>query len=185
MMKKILFLFIAFCINITTALTQEKIWNLEKYFNILEDSLSLNCEIKTGIIDVDKIENLETVDSLYFSNAKIINFQEIKRAENLEYLFISYCSFDSSIEVISELKKLEKLIITFCELVDINFLGKIKTLKELALDYNNISDISSLISLSKLIYLNLLNNKISDFSPISNLSNIINTTNLLTDRSVN
>jgi len=201
MKTQFFFLIMVFCINIT-AISQCNNDNQKDYFHIIENWQDYDFKIEKEIIDVDNIKNLEIVDVLFFSNSKIINFQNIIKAENLERLYISDCFLDSSFEVISELKKLKKLTITFCKLADINFLGKLKSLEYLYLYYNNISDnnilknlsnlisldlrnnnisdITSLTNLSKLLYLNLRNNNISDFSPINNL---VNLTNLITDRS--
>jgi internalin A len=198
MKLQVSFLIMALCINIT-AVSQDNTADSGIFFR-LKDGTDFYCEKEIGIINVDNIDNIETVDRLYFSCSTIINFQSIKKAENLKFLYISDCTFDSSIENIAVLKKLKELNITFNKLIDINFLGSIKSLEYLFLEhnnisditvlknlnnllclslkYNNISDISSLSNLHELLYLNLRCNNISDLSPINNL---VRLTNLIID----
>jgi internalin A len=172
MKPQVHFLIIAFCINIT-AISQENTVDSDNCLHVMEDGLGFDYEIEIGIIDIDNINNIETIDRLYFSNSTIINFQNIKKAENLEYLYLSNCFFDSSVENIAGLIKLKHLDITFCKLVDINFLRSIKSLEYLCLDNNNISDITVLENLNNLFLLSLMNNNISDISSLKNLYELL------------
>jgi hypothetical protein len=74
--------------------------------------------------------------------------------------------------VLSEFKRLEKLVLYDTRIKDISSLKELKVLTELSLHANQISDISCLKKLRGLTFLNLYKNQISDVSSIKELKNL-------------
>lgn len=128
-----------------------------------------------NISDFSCLENLNNLVHLRVEFAKSIPYLNLEKMHHLKTLEIERCSDISwGRVVLSDLVKLEGLIIRGNELSDIEHLSKINcyNLKKFDCSFNHISEISCLQDLSGLEVLRAFSNNISNILPLKNLKNL-------------
>lgn len=115
-------------------------------------------------------DEMKMIKRLFITNYGILDITGIEEAKNINY----FNSNGNNIKVLplSNLFKLETLILGYVEKLDITPLENLINLKILYLDDNKISDISPLKNLINLEELNLSSNLISDITVLKDLKNL-------------
>lgn len=159
---------------------------------VVEDALWLDNPTATDML---------TLDYLNAGNCGITDLAGLEYATNLQTLFIRWNSISdisalayltnlvfldahaqdahaqsgfgiSDLSPLSELARLETLILRDNSIKDISPLSGLTSLRTLHLEWNGIEDISALAGMAHLEKLNLAFNRISDLSPLSGLTSL-------------
>ncbi len=132
------------------------------------------------------LDSKESVTALCLDHISNNDFDYsiLTKFNKIETLSVQGANFD--MKVLSNLKNIKRIDLSFCGLNNISFLQNLVNLEYLDLSNNNISEISSLKNLKNLTNLNLRFNNISEF-PVgifNNLDNIDNWHEILWDNQI-
>ncbi len=142
-------------------------------FTNLKDLTMVN--IKTSPSDIEWLAHgLINLDHIELSRVEFLNERALNSFPNVSSLALRGRECETLIKIIpwSQLRKLSKLTVSNCDLVDISWLSAVRqnaSLQELDLSRNMIDDISILEDWNSLKKLNLYKNKVEDFSPLNSL----------------
>lgn len=170
-----------------------KISNIDKEAFVGLDNLKDLLFEDNMVNDIQAVEVLTSLDTLFMRNNRVESIDSIKRLENLTSFWAGNNKI-TNIEVLDNLKKLSWVNLEDNNISSIESLKNLSELKRLNLSNNNIEDISVLedklklewleISENKIVSivavrnllqltnLNLKNNKINDIEPLKNLVNL-------------
>ncbi|MDD3818297.1 MAG: CotH kinase family protein [Actinomycetota bacterium] len=130
---------------------------------------------ENNVVDISALAELKELEYLNIhSNREIESIAPIADLTNLKTLIMRNVNIRNEVELLKNLKNLERLNIRNCDIPDISFIAGLTKLKELDLRYNNdVVDISALSNLKELEYLDLYSNKyVESIAPIADLANL-------------
>jgi len=132
-----------------------------------------------GIFNLDNFDFLDKINSnlkelyLHQTRSKKPKIRSIQRFEQLEFLYLE--GQQKGIEAISNLKKLEKIVLSSISTNNIDYLKNLEHLWSVDIKLGSIKDLSSLTTLPSLKYLELWQIRdLSDLSFISELGSLQN-----------
>lgn len=127
-----------------------------------------------GIFNLDNFDFLENINSnlkelyLHQTRSKKPKISSIQRFERLEYLYLE--GQQKGIEAISNLKKLEKIVLRSISTNDVEYLKNLEHLWSVDIKLGGIKDLSALTTLPTLKYLELW--QIRDLADLSFISKV-------------
>ncbi|KAL0217150.1 hypothetical protein RCL1_007633 [Eukaryota sp. TZLM3-RCL] len=176
------------CFNTSQLSTSSVVYNnlLKKFpiTSIITNTLNFN----TGMIDTEKVTNLELKDfhdedltpitifpnlssfALYICEA-VHDFNVLVLCRNLSSISLNRCSI-SDLTPFSNIEQLTSFSLSEVDVNDFSPLSTFKRLTKLSLSDCNFTDLSLLETLQQLKDLELLDYEITDISPLSSLENL-------------
>lgn len=140
---------------------------LEKLY--LLEELVLNYNI---IRDISVFSTMKNLKKLILEGNNITNILPLDNLVNLRELSLSRNKGLFNFHIISNLYRLESLMLSNCNIDNIEFLNHLTNLKKLSITNNVIKSIEPLKKLTQLVTLKIGKNSITDFSPLNNLRNL-------------
>jgi hypothetical protein len=144
--------------------------NIKFYYNKNDDkllkyikyiySLSLSyCDINS----FNNFNNLEHLKCLYLEETKISNIDFLVNYHNLRVLNLSWCLNIDNFEVLSNLKKIEILDLSYTNINNLDCLSNLENLRILSLINTNINndDLDILLNFKNLTYIDLRDNNLN------------------------
>lgn len=125
----------------------------------------------TGVADLEFLEGLSKLESLYAEDNRINNLSGLRFCHKLSVLRLSNNKI-RTIRGLSHLKDLKTLHVDDNQLEDIDAVENLDKLEQLRAQNNNIRDIHCLKNLDRLEVLYLDNNDIQDISPLRYKKNL-------------
>jgi internalin A len=151
-----------------------KALNLTDDYNVGQKDLDLITEITcTRWRDLSGLRYLRNLKEIYIVSVNY-GFTDISELKYLETLQISGCDI-TNLNFIDKSINIKYLFVDENKIDDISAVAKLKNLKEFSACHNNIKDISVLSKLTKIEYINIYDNKVEnlpDFSHSPNLREI-------------
>lgn len=123
------------------------------------------------ILDINKLDPLINLKSLYLSNVFINKNESFSRLTNLEEIYFSNVKFEN-IEILESLSNLESISFNNTNIESLKYLKNNKNLKSISVTYGNLSDISDLQLFTNIENLILPDNNITDISVLTQLNKL-------------
>ena len=121
--------------------------------------------------DIMVLNNLKNLKTIQFTNCNFVNCSTVLNI-NVNYLIIETCKIN--LDIFSENKNLEKLIIIGYDKLDINTIKKFSNVKEMYLQECWISNIQNIINFAQLQHINLERSQIESLEILEKLQKIRN-----------
>ena len=147
-----------------------------KLYEIPDNAFVTNTSLKwlhlngTEISELNFLQGLDNLESLYADDNRLNNISGLKYTPNLKMLDLSGNNL-TDVKEVSNLVKLDTLRLNRNRITSLD-VSNLTNLDTLWLNNNQISDISSFKNLSKLRILYMDNNYVSDVTPLSGLSEL-------------
>ncbi|EDN9503669.1 LPXTG cell wall anchor domain-containing protein [Listeria monocytogenes] len=140
--------------------------------NELDQQTGINVP-EEGIKDLEGIQYLNNLSSLYVYFNEITDISVISKLYNLKHVYLDENQIND-ISALSNLTNLTELSLGSTQISDISALSNLTNLTELSLSDNQLNNLDALSGLQNLKLLNLKKTQTSDISALSGLTNLDN-----------
>ncbi|EKZ4917541.1 InlB B-repeat-containing protein [Listeria monocytogenes] len=140
--------------------------------NELDQQTGINVPYE-GIKDLEGIQYLNNLSSLYVYFNEITDISVISKLYNLKHVYLDENQIND-ISALSNLTNLTELSLGSTQISDISVLSNLTNLTELSLSDNQLNNLDALSGLQNLKVLNLEKTQTSDISALSGLTNLDN-----------
>ncbi|EKR8974806.1 InlB B-repeat-containing protein [Listeria monocytogenes] len=138
--------------------------------NELDKQVGINVPYE-GIKDLEGIQYLNNLSSLYVYFNEITDISVISKLYNLKHVYLDENQIND-ISALSNLTNLTELSLGKTQISDISVLSNLTNLTALSLSDNQLNNLDALSSLQSLKLLNLVETQTSDISVLSGLTNL-------------
>ncbi|EAG5666123.1 LPXTG cell wall anchor domain-containing protein [Listeria monocytogenes] len=138
--------------------------------NELDKQVGINVPYE-GIKDLEGIQYLNNLSSLYVYFNEITDISVISKLYNLKHVYLDENQIND-ISALSNLTNLTELSLGKTQISDISVLSNLTNLTALSLSDNQLNNLDALSSLQNLKLLNLVETQTSDISVLSGLTNL-------------
>ncbi|EGF3617471.1 LPXTG cell wall anchor domain-containing protein [Listeria monocytogenes] len=138
--------------------------------NELDQQTGINVP-EEGIKDLEGIQYLNNLSSLYVYFNEITDISVISKLYNLKHVYLDENQIND-ISALSNLTNLTELSLGKTQISDISVLSNLTNLTALSLSDNQLNNLDALSSLQNLKLLNLVETQTSDISVLSGLTNL-------------
>lgn len=129
--------------------------------------------LPSTVEDLSDLRYCTGLRSLTLQNVSGMDFSVLQQLTSLEQLDLSNCTISSnSLDAISSLVNLRRLVLNTCALADINPLGQLTKLTELDLSNNSITDLSVLSLMLELETVSVSNNPVTSIAGLATCSKL-------------